>query len=58
MRSQARLHKALSSQMLCLWCSFGGSDENLPHTRYPPARFRSAWVSAAFYRVPTSLGER
>ena len=57
-RSQARPHKALSSRMRQSWCDLGGSNENLPHARYPPAGFQSALVSATLYRRPTSLGER
>jgi hypothetical protein len=56
--SQARPHKALSSRMRQSWCDLGGTNENLPHARYPPVRFPSVWVSAAFYQLPTSIGER
>lgn len=57
-RSQARPHKALSSRMRQSWCDLGGSNENLSHARYPPARFHSALVSATFHRMLTSIGER
>lgn len=57
-RFEALPHKALISQALWLLSSLAGSGETHSHLRHSPARFRSAWVSAAFRRKPVPIDER